>query len=185
VRTAPRPPAPFGKSTTFVRLSPSYYKKIIKHAACERDQLMILVAYRHGLRVSELVHLRWSQVDLDTHRLRVNRLKNGEPSVHPLSGREIWGLRKLRRQQPAGSRYVFGHRTRRIDEAERALQTPRKDGRQSRYRRCPSAPVAARNGFRLVNDGLNTLSLAAYLGHANIQNTKRYAKMDARRFDGL
>jgi integrase len=58
-------------------------EKIIKHAACERDQLMILVAYRHGLRVSELVHLRWSQVDLDTHRLRVNRLKNGEPSVHP------------------------------------------------------------------------------------------------------
>ena len=39
-------------------------------------------------------------------------------------------------------------------------------------------------GFKLVNDGLDTLSLAAYLGHANIQNTKRYAKMDARRFDG-
>ena len=40
-------------------------------------------------------------------------------------------------------------------------------------------------GFKLVNDGLDTLSLAAYLGQASIQNTKRYPKMDARRFDGL
>jgi len=30
-----------------------------------------------------------------------------------------------------------------------------------------------------LNDGLDTLSLAAYLGHANIQNIKRYAKMNA------
>jgi type 1 fimbriae regulatory protein FimB len=40
-------------------------------------------------------------------------------------------------------------------------------------------------GFKLVNNGLDTLSLAAYLGHANIQNTKRYAKMNATRVDGL
>jgi len=40
-------------------------------------------------------------------------------------------------------------------------------------------------GFRLVNQGIDTLSLAAYLGHANVQNTKRYARMDAARFDGL
>lgn len=40
-------------------------------------------------------------------------------------------------------------------------------------------------GFKLVNDGLHTLSLAAYLGHANVQNTKRYTKMNAARFDGL
>ena len=44
---------------------------------------------------------------------------------------------------------------------------------------CGTAPAS-----KLVNDGLDALSLAAYLGHANIQNTKRYAKMDARRFDG-
>ena len=67
---------------------------------------MILVAYRHGPRASELIHLTWQQVDLDTHRLTVYRLKNGEPSVHPLGGREIRGLRKLRRDQPFG-RYVF------------------------------------------------------------------------------
>jgi type 1 fimbriae regulatory protein FimB/type 1 fimbriae regulatory protein FimE len=33
--------------------------------------------------------------------------------------------------------------------------------------------------------GLDTLSLAAYLGHRNVQNTARYTKMDAKRFDNL
>ena len=47
-----------------------------------RDALLILVAYRHALRVSELVDLRWDQVDLDGARLHINRLKNGDPSVH-------------------------------------------------------------------------------------------------------
>jgi site-specific recombinase XerD len=40
-------------------------------------------------------------------------------------------------------------------------------------------------GYRLVNMGLDTLSLAAYLGHTNVQNTKRYARVNAERFAGL
>src|SRR5262245_16801963 len=51
-----------------------------------RDATMILVAYRHGLRASELCDLRWSQVELSTGRLHVRRAKNGSPSVHPLQG---------------------------------------------------------------------------------------------------
>jgi len=37
----------------------------------------------------------------------VNRLKHGVPSVHPISGRELRALRQIKREQPAGSRYVF------------------------------------------------------------------------------
>jgi type 1 fimbriae regulatory protein FimB/type 1 fimbriae regulatory protein FimE len=40
-------------------------------------------------------------------------------------------------------------------------------------------------GFKLVNQGLDTLSLAAYLGHRNVQNTQKYTKMSSTRFDGL
>lgn len=38
-------------------------------------------------------------------------------------------------------------------------------------------------GFKLVNDGVDTRTLAAYLGHRQIANTARYTKMDAKRFD--
>jgi type 1 fimbriae regulatory protein FimB/type 1 fimbriae regulatory protein FimE len=80
---------------------------IIRHAANERDRLMVLMAYRHGLRVSELIELTWRQVDLDAARLRVIRAKGSEDGVHPLSGSELRGLRALRRHQAVGTRWVF------------------------------------------------------------------------------
>ena len=55
----------------------------------QRDATVILIAYRHGLRVSELVALRWDQIDLKQGTLHVNRLKNGSESVHPLRGPEL------------------------------------------------------------------------------------------------
>lgn len=80
-----------------------------------RDATMILRAYRHGLRCSELVALRWDQIDLEAGRLQVIRRKGSDDSVQPLSGVEIRALRKLRRDQPTGVRHVFvserGHRS--------------------------------------------------------------------------
>src|SRR5664280_2927348 len=60
-----------------------------------RDATMILVAYRHGLRVSELVDLRWDQVDFATATLHVRRVKQGTPSTHPILGDELRALRRL------------------------------------------------------------------------------------------
>src|SRR5215472_11973781 len=45
----------------------------------DRDATMILVAYRHGLRASEVVDLRWDQVDFRTAALHVRRAKQGTP----------------------------------------------------------------------------------------------------------
>jgi len=57
-----------------------------------RDQTLILLSYRHGLRVSELVSLRWDLIDLKAGHLHVSRVKNGTPSVHPLRGPELRAL---------------------------------------------------------------------------------------------
>ena len=64
-----------------------------------RDATMILMAYRHGLRVSELVALRWDQIDLDAGRLQVIRRKGSDDSLQPLGGVEIRALRRVRREQ--------------------------------------------------------------------------------------
>ena len=71
-----------------------------------RDATAILVAYRHGLRASELVALRWDDIDLATGRVHVRRAKSGDASVHPISARESRALRKLLREA-ATSPYVF------------------------------------------------------------------------------
>lgn len=56
---------------------------------------MILIAYRHALRVSELCDLRWEQIDFKDAKLHVARLNNGDPSVHYLLGDELRLLRAL------------------------------------------------------------------------------------------
>ena len=71
-----------------------------------RDQTLLTLTYRHGLRVSEAVSMRWDQVDLKAGLLHVNRLKNGVSSTHPLRGPEIRRLRQLRRDWP-DSPYLF------------------------------------------------------------------------------
>ena len=163
-------------------LSEDEVERIVKCAANDRDRLMILMAYRHGLRVSELINMTWRQLDLDAGCLEVRRAKGGEDGQHSIGGREIRGLRKLRRQQPVGIRYVF--------VTDRGAPMTR----NGFYKLLAKAaelddvhPHLLRHGcgFKLVNDGTDTLSIAAYLGHANIQNTKRYARMNATRFDGI
>jgi integrase len=55
----------------------------------ERDSLLIMAAYRHGFRASELIALRWDQIELKAGTLHVARLKHGSPSTHPLRGPEL------------------------------------------------------------------------------------------------
>src|SRR5215510_14621739 len=71
-----------------------------------RDATMILVAYSHALRASEVCDLQWQQIELSEGRLHVHRVKNGIPSVHPICGDEMRALRKLRREYPKDA-YVF------------------------------------------------------------------------------
>ena len=69
-----------------------------------RDATMILVAYRHGLRASEVCGLEWHQIELDQGRLHVRRAKRGTPSVHPIRGDEIRALRRLLRENTKRTR---------------------------------------------------------------------------------
>src|ERR1700741_1995318 len=71
-----------------------------------RDATMILVAYRHGLRASEVCDLQWQQIELSEGRLHVHRGKNGISSVHPIRGDGMRALRKLRRDYPKDA-HVF------------------------------------------------------------------------------
>ncbi len=147
-----------------------------------RDATMILVAYRHGLRVSELCALRWDQVDFARGLLHVRRLKNGTPSVHPLGGTELRSLRRLLREQPE-SRYVFLTERRSPMSAAGFRKILARIGERSDF---PFSlhPHMLRHacGYKLANDGQDTRALQHYLGHKNIQHTVRYAELSPERF---
>jgi integrase len=55
---------------------------------------MILVAFRHGLSASELVDLRWDQVNFAQATLAVRRVESGAPATHPIRGDELRALRR-------------------------------------------------------------------------------------------
>ena len=88
----------------------------------QRDATMILLAYRHGLRVSELVGLRWDMLDLAQGHLHVQRLKNGRPSVHTVRGTELRALRRLQREQRPPSPLPVHHRAAHADDRRRGFQ---------------------------------------------------------------
>jgi integrase len=71
-------------------LTQSEVEKLIKATGSNRyghrNATMILVAYRHGLRASELTDLRWDQVDFKAATVHINRVKKGTPATHPLQG---------------------------------------------------------------------------------------------------
>jgi integrase len=72
-----------------------------------RDSTIILVAYRHGLRVGEVTDLRWEDVHLDRAEIYVRRLKSSKSTMHPLQGDELRALRKLRREKTSSLSFVF------------------------------------------------------------------------------
>jgi site-specific recombinase XerD len=148
-----------------------------------RDATMILIAYRHGLRVSELTALRWDAVDFNHGRLHVNRAKNGDPSVHPIRGPELRALRRLKREQEPASSFLF--------TSERGAPLTSAGFRKLIARLgitakfdFPVHPHMLRHacGYQLANQGVDTRSLQAYLGHKNIQHTVRYSKLTETRF---
>ena len=133
-----------------------------------RDELIVVIAYRHALRVSELCDMKWDQVHFSDGKLYVARLKNGDPSVHFLEGDEIRMLRKLKRDYP-DSPYLF---------------TSQKGGPVSprtvrdiiaRAGECagiefPVHPHMLRHskGFQLAQRGIDTRAIQGYMGHKNI-----------------
>ena len=147
-----------------------------------RDDTLILMMFRHGLRVGEVITLRWEQVDLKQGHLHVQRLKNGLPSTHPLRGLELRALRQLRRDYP-DSPYLF------ISERNAPLTT--RTVRHIVARAGENAgldftvhPHMLRHstGFYLANQGQDTRAIQGYLGHANIRNTVIYTELSPNRF---
>ncbi len=154
-----------------------------------RDYLLILMAYRHGLRVSELIDIRIRDIDFDTSRLFVRRIKGSLSTHQPIEGDELRALRAWLRERDgradAHSSYLFlserGPMTRQAinyllkQVAERAKLPFHVHPHMLRHS----------TGYYLANRGNDTRLVQDYLGHKNINHTVRYTRTAASRFEGL
>ena len=137
-----------------------------------RDATMLLVAFRHGLRASEVCDLRWDQVDFNAAVLHVRRVKNGTPSTHPLRGDEMRALRRLQRE--AASPFVF--------VSERGAPFSTAGFARMVERAAVGLDIKVHAHMLRHACGHDTRALQAYLGHRNIQHTVRYTELAPTRF---
>lgn len=153
----------------------------------QRDALMVLLSFRHGLRAAEVCDLRWEQIDFTAATLHVRRIKHGTPATHPLTGREMRALRKHQRASPGGpGAFVF------VSERGAPLSAPGFSRMVERAGRAAELGIKVHAhmlrhacGYALANAGHDTRALQAYLGHRNIQNTTRYTALAQDRFKGF
>jgi integrase len=150
-----------------------------------RDRTLILIMFRHGLRVSEAVDLRWDQVDFKAGSIHINRLKSGKPATHYLEGDELRALRRLRREY-AKSPFIFV--TERGGPLTRSTvnKLVARAGREAKLE-FPVHPHMLRHacGYYLANKGIDTRTIQEYLGHVSITHTVRYTELSPNKFKGL
>jgi integrase len=167
-------------------LTPSEVEKLIEAAKTNRfghrDATMLLVAYRHELRASELCGLDWSQVDYNGATLHVRRAKNGKAATHPIRGDEMRALRKLQREAPK-SPFVFVNERGTPFSSDGFNWLVKRTGQKAGLPFQVHAHMLRHSaGYKLAGDGHDTRAIQDYLGHRNISNTVRYTELSPTRF---
>ena len=151
----------------------------------QRNATLILLMYRHGLRVAEVVRLEWDMLDLKAALLHVRRVKHGLAALHPLRGPELRALRQLQRAYPEMA-YGFVSERGAPLTARTVYHIIAEAGRAASFS-FPVHPHMLRHacGFYLANKGVDTRALHQYLGHRNIQHTVRYTELTPHRFQNF
>lgn len=157
-----------------------------------RDSCLILLAFRHGYRISELLSLSFSDIDLEDGRIFIRRLKNGLSTIHPLMPDEREALKTWQKERTRWKCTV---------EEEEAIFISVRGNRLSRKQAwriirqagekagtiMDTHPHMLRHacGYELAERGTDTRLIQDYLGHRNIRHTVRYTASNAARFAGL
>jgi type 1 fimbriae regulatory protein FimB len=154
-----------------------------------RDRCLLLLIFRHGLRVSEACGLSLDQVDLEGRVIHVKRLKRGLSTTHPLRADETRAIKawlKVRaRLKPATTRFFVSAQRKPLhrgtvnlllDTASAAASLP-----------FTAHPHMLRHacGFALADQGADTRLIQDYLGHRKIEHTVKYTATNPARFERL
>jgi integrase len=173
-------------------LSPDEARRVIEAAGQvgrqrERDKLLLTLIYRHGLRVSEAIDLRWVDFDLDAPKDRpfyVRRLKGSKDAVHTLEPDTVRALKRLKPE--ADGHHVFRSERGKPLSDSTVQGIVKRAGQQAGFD-FQVHPHMLRHacGFALAEQGLDTRLIQDYLGHKDIKNTAIYTETSQRRLSGV
>lgn len=149
-----------------------------------RDYLLLLMMYRHGLRVTEAIRLRVKDVNIKESRIWIRRLKNGLSVEQPIAGDELRALKRYLASRSDNLPWLF------LSERGHPLTRQAVTYLTSKAAsRCELEvhPHMLRHscGFYLANKGYDLRLIQDYLGHRDPKHTVHYTRVSASRFDGI
>lgn len=150
-----------------------------------RNELLVLMLYRHGLRVSEACQIQLEQVNLEQATLFVKRSKAGIDAMHPIAGDELRLLRRYLRERDSELPWLFlSERNTPFarSSVNKILEQCAKDAGLSHVN-----PHMLRHGcgFYMINNGYDIRAVQIYLGHVSITNTTIYTRYNEKQFIGM
>lgn len=170
-------------------LTPQEFDKL--HAAARetrngvRDALLVLMMFRHGLRVSEATSMRRDSVDLGQSRVYVARLKGGNASEQPMEGDELRAVRRYLATRPDGLPWLFVSERQQALDRRSVFKMIRHAGARAGLGEVWPHMLRHSCGYYLANKGYDTRLIQDYLGHRDANQTAKYTRTAAKRFEGL
>jgi integrase len=166
-------------------LTPAEVGKLIEAAKGnrygQRDATMIMLAYRHGFRASEICDFEWSAIDFARAEMHISRRKGGTPSTHPVRGDELRELRKLHKESTGP--FVFTSERGAPFTADSFNWIVKRAGQKAKLPFQVHAHMLRHaTGYKLAADNHDTRTIQAYLGHADIRHTVRYTALSPKPF---
>jgi type 1 fimbriae regulatory protein FimB len=154
-----------------------------RHGA--RDHLLLMMTFRHGLRVSEVIGLRLNEVDFDRSLLWVHRLKGGLSVQQPIAGDELRAIRRYIALRQSELPWLFLSERGQPLTRQAVSYLVRLAARRAGLPHVHPHNLRHSCGYYLANKGKDLRLIQDYLGHRDPRHTAHYTRTAAHRFEGL
>jgi type 1 fimbriae regulatory protein FimB len=150
-----------------------------------RDFLLLLMMYRHGLRVSEAIRMRQADLNLTRARVWIRRLKNGLSVEHPITGDELRAIKRYLQTRDDVLPWLFLSERRQPMTRQAVNYLIRAAARRAKLDAVHPHMLRHTCGFYLANQGYDLRLIQDYLGHRDPKHTVHYTRVAGVRFEGL
>jgi type 1 fimbriae regulatory protein FimB len=150
-----------------------------------RDFLLLLMMYRHGLRVSEAIRMRQADLNLTRARVWIRRLKNGLSVEHPITGDELRAIKRYLQTRDDVLPWLFLSERRQPMTRQSVNYLIRAAARRAKLDAVHPHMLRHTCGFYLANQGYDLRLIQDYLGHRDPKHTVYYTRVAGVRFEGL
>lgn len=151
----------------------------------KRNYLLLLMIYRHGLRVSEAINIKKTDLNLKESRIWISRLKSGLSVEHPISGDELRALKRYFSFRKDNLPWLFVNErgTPLTRQAVNYIVTT--TAKRAELENVHPHTLRHSCGFYLANKGYDLRLIQDYLGHRDPKHTAHYTRVVSQRFEKL